>query len=109
MRTSRLLYCTASNEFFLKFPNCLAYTSIEECVEKLHWALEHDPQPLSEEQRRAFSWEGATDRLFEASQMTIDEKKKRDTTDKEDKGVAKFHVDSMIKGHLLTKFFAGDK
>jgi digalactosyldiacylglycerol synthase len=109
MGAAPLYWIVASNEFFLPFPNCLPYDSIEECAEKLKWALEHDPQPLTEEHIRAFSWEGATDRLFVAAHMTIDEKKKRDVTDKEDKGVARFHVESMIKGQLLTKFFAGEK
>lgn len=59
-----------SNTFFLQFENCLAYTSKEECVKKLKWALENNPKPLSEEEHFKLTWEGANERLFEASGMT---------------------------------------
>jgi len=62
-----------SNEFFLQFTNCLAYDTLEECAEKLKFALENDPTPLSPEERRIFTWEAATERLMESSLVSIKE------------------------------------
>lgn len=99
----------ASNTFFLQFPNCLPYESLEECVEKLKWALQHEPIPLTDDHRHRFTWEGATERLFEAGAITKKEMRERITSDAEkaDVEVAWFHVDSAIKGKFLTNFFSG--
>ncbi|OEU16810.1 hypothetical protein FRACYDRAFT_138536, partial [Fragilariopsis cylindrus CCMP1102] len=59
-----------SNTFFLQFPNCLAYETKSECVEKIKFALENDPVPLSAEDKYKLTWEGANLRLYEASAMT---------------------------------------
>jgi len=42
-----------SNDFFTRFPNCLPYSNEEEFVGNLYYALTHDPEPMSEEVRRA--------------------------------------------------------
>jgi len=55
-----------SNDFFAQFPNCLPYTSKEEFVGNLYYALTHSPEPLSEEYSYALTWKAATER-FEAS------------------------------------------
>lgn len=52
-----------SNDFFAQFPNCLTYTSKEEFVGDLYYALTHSPEPLSKEYLHALSWEAATERL----------------------------------------------
>jgi len=59
-----------SNTFFLQFPNCLAYRNKFEFVASLRWALTHDPEPLTDEQARQFTWEAATDRFIDASKIT---------------------------------------
>ncbi|GAX11352.1 digalactosyldiacylglycerol synthase [Fistulifera solaris] len=56
-----------SNDFFAQFPNCLTYTTKEEFVGNLYYALTHAPEPLTEEYSYALSWEAATDRLKAAA------------------------------------------
>jgi digalactosyldiacylglycerol synthase len=55
-----------SNNFFLQFRNTLAYDTPAEFLQQVEHALAADPAPLSPEERRALSWEGATDRFLEA-------------------------------------------
>ena len=35
-----------SNDFFAQFPNCLQYSTPDEFVDAVNWALVHDPPPL---------------------------------------------------------------
>ncbi|XP_026413174.1 digalactosyldiacylglycerol synthase 1, chloroplastic-like [Papaver somniferum] len=58
-----------SNEFFRSFPNCLTYKSSEDFVAKVREALETEPQPLTAEQRYNLSWEAATQRFMEYSEL----------------------------------------
>lgn len=58
-----------SNEFFKSFPNCLTYKSSEEFVAKVKAALENEPQPLTPEQRYNLSWDAATERFMEYSDL----------------------------------------
>ena len=67
-----------SNTFFLKFPNCLAYRNKLEFVANLRWALTHDPEPLTPELAREFTWEAATDRLITAAAITHQEALERE-------------------------------
>ena len=67
-----------SNTFFLKFPNCLAYRNKREFVANLRWALTHDPEPLTPELAREFTWEAATDRLISAASITHQEAQERE-------------------------------
>eukprot|EP00980_Cylindrotheca_fusiformis_P014900 scaffold4062_cov137-Cylindrotheca_fusiformis.AAC.6 len=67
-----------SNHFFMKFPNCLPYRDPYEFVANLQWALTHEPEPLSEELARDFSWEAATDRLLSAAAITHQEARQRE-------------------------------
>lgn len=96
-----------SNEFFLQFPNCLAYKGLDECVEKLQWALQNEPQPLSAEHAYIFSWEAATDRFIEASVITKSEASKRKASgkDKVDLRMAWLHAEGGKKGHFIKTFF----
>lgn len=73
-----------SNTFFLQFPNCLAYRNKFEFVANLRWALTHDPEPLSEELSRQFTWEAATDRFIAASAISW-----KDALERERLGLAK--------------------
>ena len=102
---------TASNTFFYQFPNCLAYTSLEDCLEKLEWALANDPVPLSEESAQKLSWEGANERLFDSAAVTRDEWEEWAETGKlkSDADAARFHVETGMTGQLIGKFFTGNK
>lgn len=58
-----------SNEFFRSFPNCLTYKTTEEFVEKVREAISNDPKSLTSEQRYSLSWEAATQRFMEYSEL----------------------------------------
>ncbi|KAL4277232.1 hypothetical protein HN51_060243 [Arachis hypogaea] len=58
-----------SNEFFRSFPNCLTYKTSEDFVAKVKEALENEPHPLTPEQRYQLSWEAATHRFMEYSEL----------------------------------------
>ncbi|KAG6690468.1 digalactosyldiacylglycerol synthase 1, chloroplastic [Carya illinoinensis] len=58
-----------SNEFFRSFPNCLTYKTSEDFVAKVKEALAREPQPLTPEQRHNLSWEAATQRFMEYSEL----------------------------------------
>ncbi|OAY40744.1 digalactosyldiacylglycerol synthase 1, chloroplastic [Manihot esculenta] len=58
-----------SNEFFMSFPNCLTYKTPEDFVAKVKEALANDPQPLTSEQRYNLSWEAATQRFVQYSEL----------------------------------------
>lgn len=58
-----------SNEFFRSFPNCLTYKTPEDFVAKVREAMANEPQPLTPEQRYNLSWEAATQRFMEYSDL----------------------------------------
>jgi digalactosyldiacylglycerol synthase len=58
-----------SNDFFKSFPNCLTYKTSEEFVAQIKEAMASEPQPLSSEQRYSLSWEAATERFMEYSEL----------------------------------------
>lgn len=66
-----------SNKFFLRFPNCLAYGDKWEFAANLRWALTHEPEPLTPELAKEFTWEAATDRLIRALAITRREARER--------------------------------
>jgi hypothetical protein len=96
-----------SNTFFLQFPNCLAYRNKFEFVASLRWALTHDPEPLTEEQARKFTWEAATERLVGASAITWREAQERERLGlaKLDERIAWFHneLGKGVTGDMLRK------
>eukprot|EP00986_Skeletonema_menzelii_P015624 scaffold12258_cov158-Skeletonema_menzelii.AAC.4 len=96
-----------SNDFFLQFTNCLAYDTLDECAEKLQFALENDPSPLSPEERRIFTWEAATERLIDSSLVSIKEARERATNgmDKTDARIAFF----LAEGGKIGKIFHNHK
>ncbi|XP_060196541.1 digalactosyldiacylglycerol synthase 1, chloroplastic-like isoform X1 [Lycium barbarum] len=58
-----------SNEFFRAFPNCLTYTTSEDFVAKVKEAMSSEPQPLTPEEQYKLSWEAATQRFMEYSDL----------------------------------------
>lgn len=58
-----------SNQFFRSFPNCLTYKTSEDFVAKVKEALANEPQPLTPEERYNLSWEAATQRFIEYSDL----------------------------------------
>lgn len=64
-----------SNDFFAQFPNCLTYTTRDEFVGNLFYAMTHSPEPLSEEYSYALTWKAATERLIAAAAIPLEEAK----------------------------------
>lgn len=58
-----------SNEFFRSFPNCMTYSTPEDFVVKVREAMAKEPQPLTSEQRYNLSWEAATQRFIQYSEL----------------------------------------
>lgn len=58
-----------SNEFFKDFPNCYMYRTSGEFVEKVKQAMSSEPLPLTLEQQHMLSWEAATERFLQASEL----------------------------------------
>ncbi|KAL0346979.1 UNVERIFIED_CONTAM: Digalactosyldiacylglycerol synthase 1, chloroplastic [Sesamum calycinum] len=58
-----------SNDFFRAFPNCLTYKTPEDFVAKVREAMAKEPLPLTPEQRYSLSWEAATQRFMEYSDL----------------------------------------
>jgi hypothetical protein len=98
----------ASNEFFLQFPNCLAYDTLEDCAKKMQFALSNDPTPLNENYRKILSWEGGTERLYKAAAITQSEEKTRRERNvkKVCLNAAKFHAEASKKSHFIGNIFA---
>lgn len=99
-----------SNHFFLPFANCLSYRTLQECAERLRWALAHDPVPLPEEERRKLTWEAATERLLESSLVSVVQAKDRAESgmDKTDARIAYWLNESGEKGNMLRGLFHKD-
>jgi hypothetical protein len=55
------------------------------------------------------SWEGATDRLFETSAITVQDSidRKESGKDEADMKAARFHVDSAKRSHFVSNLFSG--
>jgi hypothetical protein len=100
-----------SNHFFMTFPNCLPYRDPYEFVANLQWALTHDPEPLSEDLAREFSWEAATDRLLAAVAITHREARLRELLGKSkvDERIEWLHneLGKGAKGDMIRKVLGG--
>eukprot|EP00977_Amphora_coffeiformis_P005140 scaffold1087_cov154-Amphora_coffeaeformis.AAC.2 len=98
-----------SNMFFLRFPNALIYRDPYEFVANVRWAMNHEPEPLTEDQVREFTWEAATDRLVHAASITHGEALEREKVSlrKIDERIAWFHneIGKGPRGDLLRKVF----
>ena len=75
----------------------------------VRWAMYHDPEPLTPEQVREFTWEAATDRLIQAASITHAEAIDREKTALRqlDERIAWFHneIGKGPTGDLLRKVF----
>jgi hypothetical protein len=94
-----------SNEFFYDFPNCLAYEDLEECVDKMVFALSHSPELLSSSDAHRLSWEGATERLYRAARISVaeaDEYKQKHASD--DEKAARLHIEGTTHSLNLRNF-----
>lgn len=58
-----------SNDFFKQFPNCLTYKTSDEFVSRVKEAMMSEPQPLTPEQIHNLSWEAATQRFMQYSDL----------------------------------------
>ncbi|XP_009767614.1 digalactosyldiacylglycerol synthase 1, chloroplastic [Nicotiana tabacum] len=58
-----------SNEFFQAFPNCLTYRTPDDFVSKVQEAMSSEPQPLTPDEQYKLSWEAATQRFMEYSDL----------------------------------------
>ena len=101
-----------SNEFFEDFPNALFYSSPEEFVRQLQYALDEVPVPAtmstssSSSQYHPLSWEAATERLLEATCVSEREAARRQRLGKDDAWFAQMHFE-IFKGRtgdVLRKF-----
>ncbi|WPT11845.1 Digalactosyldiacylglycerol synthase 1 [Picochlorum sp. SENEW3] len=59
-----------SNAFFSQFQNCLIYRNSDEFVKHMQYALTHDPAPMTGEDRARLTWEAATERFLNVSELT---------------------------------------
>mmetsp|Transcript_3642 Transcript_3642/g.6640 ORF Transcript_3642/g.6640 Transcript_3642/m.6640 type:complete len:188 (-) Transcript_3642:145-708(-) len=100
-----------SNTFFLKFPNCLAYRNKLEFAANLKWALRNEPEPLTPELAREFTWEAATERFVAASAITRREAREREELgmSKVDERIAWFHreLGKGTRGDTIRKVLGG--
>ena len=75
------------------------------------WALTHEPEPLTPELAKEFTWEAATDRLIRSSAITRREARERAMLGKTklDERIAFFHheLGKGKKGDALRKFLGG--
>jgi hypothetical protein len=96
-----------SNEFFYHFPNCLAYQTMRECVEKIQYALENKPMELSDAYKDLLTWEAATIRLYNACRISKQEYESEEMRkkDEEDEKMQWLHSEGMRKGRFLHDLF----
>lgn len=98
-----------SNEFFRSFPNCLTYKTPEDFVSKVREAMTKEPLPLTPEQRYNLSWEAATQRFMEYSDLeTVLNKEIRDQRSSSNgmtKSVSMPNLTDMIDGGLSFAHF----
>jgi len=81
-----------SNTFFEQFPNCLQYSTDDEFVHQLEFALRHEPATLGPTSRDALTWQGATERLCRAVAISHREAARRDRLRARDQRLADLHI-----------------
>ncbi len=59
-----------SNVFFSQFNNCLIYRDDEEFVQHMKHALTHEPAPMTSEDKQRLTWEAATERFLNVTELT---------------------------------------
>ncbi|KAL2933500.1 Digalactosyldiacylglycerol synthase 1 chloroplastic [Bienertia sinuspersici] len=98
-----------SNEFFTSFPNCFTYKTSEEFVAKVKEALAKEPQPLTPEQRYRLSWEAATERFMEHSDLEklleMDQNRLKPNKNTMIKSVSLPNLSDMVDGGMAFAHF----
>jgi hypothetical protein len=59
-----------SNAFFSQFKNCLIYKTPDEFVDHMKYALSHEPAPMTKEDRQMLTWEAATERFLNVTELS---------------------------------------
>ena len=59
-----------SNKFFSQFRNCLIYKTPEEFSNRVQHALQHDPAPMTREEREKLTWDAATERFLDVTELS---------------------------------------
>ena len=74
-------------------PFLVAYENKVEFVKNLAFALENEPEPLTEDLSYVFTWEAATERLIKTSAITMKEGRARAKArkEKQDNHIAKMY------------------
>jgi len=92
-----------SNSFFEQFPNALLYSSLDDAVDKVAFAMENNPTPLNAEISRLLSWEAATERLIKASIVILSEEDELTMGEKREKDmqIAWLHSEASKTTHFL--------
>ncbi|KAK1389707.1 Digalactosyldiacylglycerol synthase [Heracleum sosnowskyi] len=95
-----------SNEFFKSFPNCLTYKTPEDFVAKIREAMDNEPHPLTPEQQYHLSWEAATQRFMEYSDLdkiltnTDSNSQPNNYNEKMSKSVSMPNISDMVDGGM---------
>ena len=77
-----------SNDFFTQFPNALVYSTAEEFLGNLYYAITHVPEPTTEEYLYALTWKAATERLIAAACIPREEyDKMQEAVSSEESGI----------------------
>jgi digalactosyldiacylglycerol synthase len=121
----------ASNEFFLQFPNCLQYSSKNEFLDLLQYAmanpvhyvvengttnhshLEHGSGVVLDRSQMyaSLTWEAATQRLVDTASLSKREAHRRDrlTLHREDRSIQEWHytLGNGKSGDVLRKVLGG--
>ena len=70
-----------SNLFFEQFDNCLSYNDVNSFINNMEVALRSDPKPMRKDMIDILTWEAATQRLIDATELyDVSEKIKRKNT-----------------------------
>jgi digalactosyldiacylglycerol synthase len=59
-----------SNRFFAQFRNCLQYRTPEEFAKHVQHALSVEPSPMLPEEREKLTWEAATERFLDVTELS---------------------------------------
>ncbi len=87
-----------SNIFFEQFPNCFLYKTKKEFISHLQYAINNEPQPLSNEDAYILTWEAATERCIDASIVTKREEARRER-------IGQKHIDLKAAEHSKSRIF----
>lgn len=71
--------------------------------------MQNDPEPMTDKFIHMLSWEGATDRLFQAAGLTTNDFKELENEGREKvrTKAAQFHVGNARKSHFVSELFSG--